>query len=146
MRKPHSLKILILIVSCLAFSGLRAQDSTAGLIVHKDPRVDVLVKKQASINAASKRSTARTGRGYRLMVINTNKRDEALAAKTKVYTYFPDQKAYLTYQTPYFKLKVGNFKTREEAESFRKVVSPLFPKGVFILNDVIELKPEREEE
>lgn len=146
MRKLHSLKFFFLLAFSLICTGLTAQDSTAIMVVHKDPRVDMLVRKQASINVASKKSTARTGRGYRLMVINTNKRDEALAAKTKVYTYFPDQKAYLSYQTPYFKLKVGNFKTRAEAEAFRRQVAQLFPQGVFILNDIIELKPEREEE
>ena len=53
-------------------------------------------------------------------MINTNNRDEAIAAKTKVYTYFPELKAYLQYQSPYFKLRAGNFKTREEAEKYRK--------------------------
>jgi hypothetical protein len=63
---------------------------------------------------------ARTARGFRMLVINTNKRDEAIAAKTKVYTHFPELKAYLQYQSPYFKLRAGNFKTRDEAERYRK--------------------------
>ena len=75
------------------------------------------------------------------MIINTNKRDEALAAKTKVYTYFPELKAYLLYQSPYFKLKVGNFKERKEAEDYQKRLDIYFPKGVFIMNDIIEVKP-----
>ena len=73
---------------------LSAQDSSA-VVVHKDPRVDVLVRKQADANAAIKRATSRTAKGYRLLVINTNKRDEAIAAKTKVYSNFPQLKAYL---------------------------------------------------
>src|SRR5829696_4990834 len=98
---------------------VQAQDTTATVVVHKDPRVDVLMKKQADVNAAIKRATARTAKGYRLLVINTNKRDEAIAAKTKIYTNFPELKAYLVYQSPYFKLKVGNFKTREEAQQYQ---------------------------
>ena len=83
-------------------------------------------------------------RGYRLLVINTNKRNEAIDAKTKIYTYFPDLKAYLIYQTPYFKLKAGNFRTRDEAERYRKNLNSVFPKGVYIINDTIEITPEKD--
>lgn len=143
------MKTLFALALLLSTQVLKAQDAensgTNTVIVHKDPRVDALIKKQASINKDSKKSTARTGRGYRLLVINTNKRDEAIAAKTKIYTYFPDLKAYLSYQSPYFKLKAGNFKSRDEAEKYQKAMSSMFPKGVFIINDIVELKPEKEE-
>ena len=85
-------------------------------------------------------------RGYRLLIINTNSRDEAIAAKTKIYTYFADQKSYLTYQAPFFKLKAGNYQTREEAKKYLGLMKTLFPKGVFIMSDTIEVKPEKEAE
>ena len=137
---------LFLFVTLVSF----AQDNntatqTSSVIVHKDPRVDLLVKKQASINTVTKKANQRSMRGYRLLIINTNKREEAIDAKTKVYTYFPELKSYLAYQTPYFKLKAGNFKTRDEAEKYRKMMSTLFPKGVFIINDIIEIKYDKEE-
>lgn len=111
------------------------------LIVHKDPRADALVRKQAEINERSRKITGRTMRGYRLLVLNTNNRDEAIAAKTKIYTHFPDQKAYLTYQSPFFKLKAGNFQTREEAKRYQSLMNTIFPKGVFIIGDIIEVAP-----
>jgi len=119
---------------------------TSTVIVHKDLRIDMLIKKQAQINEETARESRRTMRGYRLMVINTNKRDEAIAAKTKIYTYFPELKAYLLYQSPYFKLKAGNFKTRDEAEDYQKKLNAFFPKGVFIISDIIEIKPEKAKE
>ena len=139
---------LVLLFFALCSSNSFAQSDTSGIgvVVHKDPRLDLLVKKQASINTVSKKSVGRTMRGYRLMVLNTNKREDAIAAKTKVYTYFPELKAYLTYQSPFFRLKAGNFKTRDEAEKYKKEMAPLFPKGVFILNDTIEVKAEKTEE
>ena len=142
------MKILLLLFSVLLFSISFAQTDSSGIgvLVHKDPRVDLLVKKQTSINIATKKSVGRTMKGYRLMVMNTNKREDAIAAKTKVYTYFPELKAYLIYQSPFFRLKAGNFKTRDEAEKYRKQMAPLFPKGVFIVNDIIEVKAEKTEE
>ena len=43
---------------------------------------------------------------------------------------------------PFFKLKAGNFKTRDEAKRYQSLMNAIFPKGVFIINDVIEVKPE----
>lgn len=140
---------LFLLVGLLFSSMLFAQRQvadTGSVTVYKDPRVEALAKKQASINMAIKKTNTRTAKGYRLLVVNTSKRNEAIDAKTKVYTHFPELKAYLVYQTPYFKLKAGNFKTRDEAERYRKNMNYIFPKGVFIVNDVIEVKPEKEEE
>ena len=50
---------------------------TPSVIVHKDPRIDLLVKKQIQINEETSREARRVGKGYRLLVINTNNRDEA---------------------------------------------------------------------
>jgi hypothetical protein len=126
-------------------SGKKIVD-TNSVIVHKDPRLDLLVKTQAQINEVTSRDGRRTDKGFRLMIISTNSRDEALAAKTKVYTYFPELKAYLWYQSPYFRVKAGNFKDRKDAESFQKRMNTYFPKGVFIMKDIIEVKPGKENE
>ncbi|HET7898600.1 MAG TPA: hypothetical protein VFL47_13035, partial [Flavisolibacter sp.] len=139
------MKKLLLLLSVFVLKTSFAQDTSflngPVMIVHKDPRADALVKKQAEINDRSRKLAGRTMRGYRLLVLNTNNRDEAIAAKTKIYTHFPDQKAYLTYQSPFFKLKAGNFQTRDEAKRYQALMNTIFPKGVFIISDVIELAP-----
>jgi hypothetical protein len=139
------MKYLFIIALFFFFSSAQAQD-TSSVVVHKDPRVDLLMKKQADINYAIKKASMRTAKGYRLLVANTNKRDEAIAAKTRIYTNFPELKAYLVYQSPYFKLKAGNFRTREEAQQYQKSLSVFFPKGVYILSDIIEVTPEKDNE
>ena len=145
------MKPLIAIIALFISSNLFAQDTTwrkpvdtTAVIVHKDSRIDLLIKKQIQINEETSREARRIGKGYRLLVVNTNKRDEAVAAKTKVYTFFPELKSYLIYQSPYFKLTVGNFKERKDAEEYRERLQKYFPKGVFIMNDTIEVKPEKE--
>jgi hypothetical protein len=115
------------------------------VVVHKDQRLDQLIKKQIAINEIS-RDSRKTDKGFRLMIISTTKRDEALAAKTKIYTYFPELKAYLWYQSPYFRVKAGNFKDRKDAESYQKRLNVYFPNGVFIMSDIIEVKPVKGED
>ena len=141
---------LIFVFSFLLFATLSFSQDTSwkktvdsnSVIVHKDPRLDLLVKKQAEINEDISRNARKNVKGFRLLVINTNSREEAIAAKTKVYSNFPELKAYLIYQAPYFRLKVGNFKDRDEAEDYQKKLNKYFPKGVFIMNDIIEVKPD----
>jgi hypothetical protein len=149
-RKLYFMKRLLIAASFLFSLSSFAQDSTSlagpGVIVHKDPRIEALVKKQAHINITAKKAAGRTMRGYRLMIVNTNSRDEAIAAKTKIYTHFPDQKAYLTYQSPFFKLKAGNYQSRDDAKRYQSLMNSIFPKGVFIISDIIEVKPEIEPE
>ncbi|MCW3118401.1 MAG: hypothetical protein JWM28_2483 [Chitinophagaceae bacterium] len=147
------MKSVLLVGAIFITAVLSAQDTTwkkeadsNSVMVHKDQRLDMLVKKQIEINEETSRNARRSAKGFRLMVINTDKREDAIAAKTKVYTYFPELKAYLIYQSPYFKLKVGNFKERKDAETYQKKLDNYFPKGVFVINDIIEVKLDKESE
>lgn len=137
-------KILLLVAFLWTLSSF-AQDTTTvdsnTVIVHKDPRIDLLINKQAQINEETSRDSRKTAKGYRLMIISTNNRDEAISAKAKVYTYFPELKAYLWHQSPYYKVKAGNFKDRKEAEAYQKKLNVYFSNGVFIMNDIVEVKP-----
>jgi hypothetical protein len=115
-------------------------DSANPVIVEKDPRIDQLVRKQIEINEVTTRESRRYVQGFRIQVINSPDRGKVFAAKARVYEQFPDWKPYLLYQSPNYKLRVGNFKTQEEAQDAMKQLSKLFPAGLYVIPDVIELK------
>jgi len=144
------MKKIVFFAAVLFSVNAFSQDTTATVnntvVVHKDPRLDMLVNKQAQINEETSRDSRKTTKGFRLMIISTNNRDEAISAKTKVYTYFPELKAYLWHQSPYYKVKAGNFKDRKEAEAYQKKLNVYFSNGVFIMNDVVEVKPDKTRE
>lgn len=117
-----------------------SKNDSSYISIIKDNRVDGLIKRQIQVNEETSRNARRQDKGFRLLVISTTLRDEALAAKTKVYSYFPELKAYLFHQSPYYKVKAGNFKDRKDAELYQRRLELLFPKGVFIINDLIEVK------
>lgn len=133
-----NLIILALFFSVKAF----AQTDSNSIVVNKDPRIDLLIRKQAEINEETTRDSRRNIPGYRIQVINSSDRNSVFAAKTKVYQQFPELKLYLMYQAPNYKLKVGNFRTQEEAEDYSKQLSRLFPSGVYVIRDTIEVKPD----
>lgn len=120
---------------------------TPRVFVHKDFRLDALEKKYAEINETAAKLAARSAMGYRLQVLSTNDRDFAMQTKSKLLQRFPEQKTYMFFQLPYVKLRFGNFKTREEAEKYRKQVSRMMDgASIYIVPERIEVKPEKEDE
>ena len=132
---------LFALFALIAF-GASAQE-TSTVVVHKDPRLDNLVKKHIEINEVNTRESRRYVQGFRVLVISTNNRTKAMDAKSKIYQNFPELKTYLLYQSPYFKLKVGNFRDQKEADSYLKKIQFHFPTGVYIIRDMIEVNPDR---
>lgn len=130
--------ILISLISVQAF----AQADTNSIIVHKDPRIDLLVKKQIEINEVTTRNARRFVPGFRILVVNSNDRNKALSAKSKLYQEFPSLNVYLMYQAPFYKLKAGNFKERKDADDFLPTIQRLFSSGVYVIRDTIEVNPD----
>jgi SPOR domain len=128
----------ILIVIFLYNSVAYAQDS----LIYRDPRVDSLIKKQIQINEVTTRESRRNIPGFRIQVASSNDRNEVFAIKTKIYRLYPELKPYLIYQPPNYKLKVGNFKTPEEADPYLQKLIQSFPLGVYLVPDIIEVKPD----
>lgn len=135
-------RLLILIPLLLWISEVSAQDSSASVVVNKDPRIDMLVNKQIEINEVTTRNSRRAAPGFRILVISSNDRNKVIEAKTKMYREFPELKAYMMYQSPFFRLKVGNFKERPDAEEYLSRIQRFYPAGVYIVTDTIEVRPE----
>lgn len=137
------MKPLIALLLIGASLQLHAQTDTGTVVVHIDPRIEWLVKKQIEINEFTTRNARRSAPGFRIQVVNTNDRGKAFAAKTKAYQNFPELKAYLLYKAPFYKLKLGNFKERWEAEEYLDAIKQHFPSGIYIVPDTIEVNPDK---
>lgn len=137
----YSMIGLLVILSYMA----SAQTGTT-VTVHKDPRIDALMKKQIEVNEYTTRDARRNVAGFRLLILTSNDRNKVTEAKLKVYKNFPELKAYVVYQAPYYKLRVGNFKDQKEANDYLKKVELYFPTGVYVIRDIIEVNPDKSSE
>jgi SPOR domain len=133
----------LIVLSLFLSLKVAAQTDTSSVIVYKDARVEQLIRKQMEINEETTRDSRRNMPGYRIQVLNSTDRNKVFAAKTKIYQQFPDLKPYVMYQPPNYKLRVGNFRTQAEAEEFEKQLSQLFPTGLYVIRDTIEVTPEK---
>ncbi len=145
--------LLFTMATSLMLLGANAQTDTSLVELIRDSRLDELTKKQyalnKSTNSISELSKYKTSggkyKGYRLMVLNTNSRDLAYQTRGQLATSFPQHSLYLGYQAPYYKLKMGDFLEKSDAEALKKQLSGIIKQGVFIVSDAINLKPEEEE-
>ncbi|GAB4001196.1 hypothetical protein GCM10028807_56810 [Spirosoma daeguense] len=105
---------------------------------HINRRLDLVLDTIATQNR-----TIRYAPGFRIQVYVGNQRQEADAAKLLIYQNFPELNPYLTYNQPTYKLKVGDFMRRIDAEryytSIRKLIggSQLQPDKVDIRRSLL---------
>ena len=130
--------IWLLFFPIIGFSQIKSVE------IIKDPRLDLLIQKQEELNKKAYLENKKSIPGFRVMVITTNDRTKALDVKTTLLRNFPEHKTYLIYQTPNFKVQIGNFKTQVEAEKLKKIIVRLYPDGVIIVPTTIEIKTEEE--
>jgi hypothetical protein len=134
-------RCIIIFALMLLSATLFAQDDTAqgkNVIIHKDPRIDLLSKKQVEINTAYQKVMQRTSIGYRIQVISTNDRELAMKLRTGLLQKFPEQKNYLIFQAPYVKLRFGNFRTKEEAAPYMKKIGKMVGTPLTLVQERIE--------
>jgi hypothetical protein len=114
------------------------------VVVHQDYRMGILARKESDINTAILKAQARIGNGYRLMILNTNDRAYAMKIRGALLQQYPEQKTYMWFANPYIKIKFGNFKTKDDAEPYRKEISNMMNGAtIYYLPETIEVKPDK---
>lgn len=133
-----AMKLFFFLITILPFTAFAQVD------IVKDHRLDLLLKKQEELNRKVYLDNNRTGQGYRILVVSTNDRQKAMDVKTRMMREFPSEKTYLIYQSPVFKIQIGNFKNRQDADALYKKIQRIYPTGVIVIPATVELKPEED--
>lgn len=130
------MRVLLFILFSVIVSSASAADS---VIVRKDARMDLLSIKHYQANQRNAMMLPNgLYKGYRIQLLSTSKRDDAFGLRTSLLAQFPDHKTYVVYQSPSFKVRMGNFLKKEEAEKLKAQLNKIFPNGVYIVEDSIE--------
>ncbi len=117
------------------------------IVVRKDGRLDLLNAVQVKLNKQAARMTYNgLYHGYRLQVLSTQSREQAFNLKASLLQRFPEQKAYTIFQSPYFKVRFGNFIDRDEADQYKKILSSAYTQVIYVVNDDIEYTPPKDED
>jgi hypothetical protein len=133
------MKVLFLIIfSGFSLLTMAQQDTiiTGSLTIIQDTAITTLLNTKPVIQ--SKQTT----QGYRIQLTSSANRKEVYDLKTEFLKYYPDVRAYVTYQQPYFKLRIGDFTDRTAANEFRDLINSRFPG--FIVPESVNLNTDKE--
>ena len=114
-----------------------AQATTTGVVhIYSEPGIDSLVRLHVSYNQAYP-----TIPGYRIQIFMESG-NQALADCENVEQEFMDKyedvSSYITFSAPYYRVRVGDFRTRLEAEKFLQKIGRKYP-NAWVIKDEINL-------
>lgn len=124
---------LLLLLIILVFTAINSQAQKAKLIVNNDAYLDTAIQKNIDKNRITN-----VVDGYRIQLFSGSERTNANALKTKFLKLYPETPAYLIYQQPYFKLRVGDYRNKIEAQQIFYKLQDDFGQ-VIIIPDKINL-------
>ena len=114
-----------------------ADDSQGGQIeVIQPAQVEKLLKMQISNNQLQKGI-----HGYRIQIFSLSgqtARQKSDEARMNFMKNFPELEAYQDYTSPYWRIFVGDFRTKNEALREKKNIEKIFP-GAFIVSEIINI-------
>lgn len=135
----------ILFLTCLS---ARAQEK-GQVVVIKDPRIEALQERRfgTKITAGTGGSTAAqpvdkttatrtTQRGFRVQIYSGSSRNEAYAEQARFQRLYKDIDTYVSYEEPNYRVKVGDFRGRSEANRLMQSLRGQF-NSVFIFTEDI---------
>ena len=113
---------------------LKGRGEAADVEIYQSQGIADAVRQQVADNSA------RTITGYRVRIFFDNKqtaRKESEEIYERFTNLYRDVKAYRTYANPYFKITVGDFRTRSEAMELLSRIKSEFP-SAFVVKENIE--------
>lgn len=102
-----------------------AQDKPGHIEIIQDERIGRLAEKHKALNERQSDID-----GYRIQIFfdsGNNSKKKTNDAMQRFMEKYPDVKAYISFKEPYYRVRVGNFRTLIESEGFLKKIQADYP-------------------
>ena len=120
----------------MLFAPALALAQTRGKVeVIKDPLIDTFIAKRPFLNKANVVGEE-SSYGYRVQIFFGSSRQAAYSAQARFAEEHPEMRTYIGYTEPNFKVKVGDFRSRLEAQKLASELRQLFS-SIFIISEKI---------
>jgi len=150
--------LLFMAVSAPAFSAIQQTDSVQTIIhslekeaigqgtvrIYQDSRIASMIGKKRERDIA--RNNFSVGKGFRIQVFSGNNQNaskkEAFEREAVIRRDFSDLETYVSFKSPFWRLRIGNFQSYEEAYSTMRKIKEVFPKygkETYIVKDDIKI-------
>ena len=132
-RPASAVDTLLLGHNILDIMPKRDAGADADVNVHQAEKINQAVQEHVASNAG------RTLNGYRVRIFFDNKQSARVASEETLKRFesmYHDVVAYRTYANPYFKVTVGDFRTKSEAMALLERIRYEFP-SAFVVKEAI---------
>jgi hypothetical protein len=113
VRKTISM-MLFIGLSVVCHNALLAQE----IQLNEDPKISQLFRNWTNNNRSNPQVE-----GWRVQIMATTDRIQVEDARNRFRTYYPDVPAEWTHEKPYYKLRVGAFRSKLEAQAFLETLT-----------------------
>lgn len=131
----------------ICFSGLAGYAQEKGAVeVVADPLISLMQRNRMGTNISAgpaaktpvdKKSATRTKTmGFRVQIYSGANRSEAYAEQARFKTLYKDIDTYISYEEPNYRVKVGDFRSRGDAQNLMQSLRKQF-NNVFIFTEEI---------
>lgn len=136
------------IVSSITADGVNTivqPEALARLLMRVDSPASAAEEDAAEETAPAAAVAREKTAGYRVQVFSDNRpaaKGEARAKSRNIASRFPNMRTYVKYTSPYWRLRVGDFRTRREAEEAAEALRQAFPsysKEIRVVQDRISV-------
>ena len=120
---------------CTSSQTAKLNELLEKLPISQDPRITDLLVRHSEINQR-RRGTD----GFRLEIFFSSDykaREQSARVKNEFNLVFPDIRAYVLFQTPNFKVRIGDFRNKSEALKAKAYIASKYP-NAFIVKDIIQ--------
>lgn len=113
-------------------------ETGGNITIHQPAALDSLLVRQlapagveAKTEAAEETASRQSRSGYRVQIFEDNNphtaRRQAEAYNARMHSEFPHINSYISFNSPYWRVKAGDFKSRAEAEAALSELRQAFP-------------------
>ena len=128
--------ILLLLLSRGVVIAQEAASVQKKTEIVQDPRIDQLVSKHIKVN-----QELVTMDGFRIQLFSdsgNNSKTRAQALQEELLVKYPEMGVYLTFKSPNYKIRLGDFRTKLDAQRILNQIAVDYP-NAFIVSDQINL-------
>ena len=133
----HSFNQFLTLLTLILGSNILLAQGNVEVVV--DPLMDEVVKTRFERKkiADAKPDTLQV-QGYRVQIFFSNDRKKAYAIRDKVKNLYPEysNEVYVVYQSPNYKVRVGNFIKESDAKALERQLARSF-ENVFLVHDKV---------
>ncbi len=134
MLRYRTLFIGIFILSSMLAFGQNKIDLNPNIVIHKEAKLDTLIQIQQSFLEKNQKLD-----GWRVQIFfegGNNSYQLALNKKSSFIANYSEIPVYLTFKAPYYKVRVGDFRNRSEAEILLKELKENYPNAFLVKTEI----------